>query len=410
MSNSQLIKLGDVVEINKKSISKEFSWTEIEYVDTASVIENRFESPIVLKLKDAPSRAKRLANVGDTIISTVRPIQRHYGFLKVVKPNTVYSTGFAIVSPTEKINPRYLYYYLSQERITLFLNNIAEGGATTFPAFKPHVLNDIEIKLPPLKEQKEIAEILSSLDDKIELNDKINQELENLAQTIFKRWFIDFEFPNENGNPYKSSGGEMVETGDKTIPYKWKEAKIDEIIEFNPTEKLSKGIEAPYLDMASLSTQGSYPEPPKPRKPSSGMKFRNGDTLLARITPCLENGKTAFIQCLKNNEVGWGSTEFIVMRMDDRWPKEFSYIIAKDQSFRNYAIQSMVGTSGRQRVQNEFLKQYSVIIPTDLRIVTHFGGIIKPLFQMIKQNSEENTELVALRDMLTKRFFKNESN
>src|SRR5690606_6698253 len=226
MTNWKEYKLGELVAVNERSIGRNFEFKTIEYIDTSSVTENKFDTPAYTTISEAPSRAKRLIANGDTIISTVRPIQKHYGFIKEAKGNQVVSTGFAVVTP-KRIEPRFLYYFLTQAEITEFLNTIAEGGTTTFPAFKADELKDLPINLPDYNTQTAIAEILSSLDDKIELNNKINQELENLAQTLFKQWFIDFEFPNEKGEPYKSSGGEMVDSELGEIPKGWEVGNLN---------------------------------------------------------------------------------------------------------------------------------------------------------------------------------------
>ena len=121
---------------------------------------------------------------------------------------------------------------------------------------------------------------------------------------------------------------------------------LDKVVAFNPRETIRKGTSAPYIDMASLPIEGCRPENPILRGFNSGSRFRNGDTLLARITPCLENGKTGYVQCLPEGEVGWGSTEFIVMRGMPPISPEYIYLMARDQSFRSHAILSMTGTSG----------------------------------------------------------------
>jgi type I restriction enzyme S subunit len=109
---------------------------------------------------------------------------------------------------------------------------LQSATGSTFPNVSREQLNGLKITAPDLPTQTAIAEILSSLDDKIELNNKINQELENLAQTLFKQWFIDFEFPNENGEPYKSSGGEMVESELGEIPKGWEIIQISDVLDF----------------------------------------------------------------------------------------------------------------------------------------------------------------------------------
>ena len=156
----------------------------------------------------------------------------------------VASTGFAVLTPKEdKVDPGYIYNYLIQDHITTYLHSIAESSTSTYPSIKPSVIGDLEVDLPPLEEQKAIAHILSTLDDKIEVNNQINKTLENMAQAIFKQWFVDFEFPNEDGEPYKPSGGEMVETELGMIPNGWEVVKLNSVVDICygknlPTKKL----------------------------------------------------------------------------------------------------------------------------------------------------------------------------
>nr|WP_199068801.1 hypothetical protein [Chromobacterium sp. ASV5] len=126
----------------------------------------------------------------------------------------------------------------------------------------------------------------------------------------------------------------------------------------------SKGTFAKYLDMASVGTSGHTIEKAIKRQLGSGARFVNGDTLLARIMPCLENGKTAFVDFLEDDETAWGSTEFIVMRPKSSLLPYHAYLLARLPAFREFAIQSMSGTSGRQRVQNDVLGRYMLTVPT----------------------------------------------
>jgi type I restriction enzyme S subunit len=125
----------------------------------------------------------------------------------------------------------------------------------------------------------------------------------------------------------------------------------------------------------------------------------NGDTLLARITPCLENGKTAFVDFLRPGEVGWGSTEFIVLRSKPPLPPEFGYCLARHPDFRQFAIQSMTGTSGRQRVQPVALALYQLAVPPE-PVAYAFGQIVQPLFAQAGHAHDESRTLAALRDAL----------
>jgi len=134
----------------------------------------------------------------------------------------------SITSIKEDYDPFFIYYSLKP--LKEYFHKIA--GGSTMPIINKSKFSQIEILVPPLKEQKAIAHILSTLDEKIELNNKINKTLEDIAQAIFKHWFVDFEFPNEDGEPYKSSGGEMVESELGMIPKGWEVKSLDQIADF----------------------------------------------------------------------------------------------------------------------------------------------------------------------------------
>jgi type I restriction enzyme S subunit len=159
--------------------------------------------------------------------------------------------------------------------------------------------------------------------------------------------------------------------------------------------------------MASLPTSGSSINQVQYREFNSGTKFRNGDTLLARITPCLENGKSAYVDCLNDDELAWGSTEFIVLRSKGTYPNPLGYLLARDPVFRSYAIRHMSGTSGRQRVQGEAIGRYPLAIAPE-NILLEFDRFCAPLFAKIKANHEQNQTLADLRDTLLPKLMSGE--
>lgn len=292
-----------------------------------------------------------------------------------------------------------------------------------------------------------VAGILSGFDRKIDLNRRINQTLEAMAQAIFKSWFVDFDpvkakiaaieqgqdplraamraisgktdaeldqMPREHHDQLAATAAlfpdamEDSELGE--IPKGWKVVPASELIEFNPKEPLRKGTVAPYLDMASLPTSGSWSEPPTPREFGSGMRFRNGDALLARITPCLENGKSAFVQNLPDETVGWGSTEFIVMRSKKPVPREYAYLLVRHAPFREHAIRSMTGTSGRQRAQVEAVEKFKITAPSENSTWLAFSGFVEPIFRVINAHAKSSQTLAELRDTLLPKLLSGELN
>lgn len=299
-----------------------------------------------------------------------------------------------LVCDKSKALPEYIYYFFkSPAGQSALLANTSQTGV---PAISRPVtsLKGIQLRLPPLEEQRAISETLSALDDRIDNLRQTNATLEAIAAALFKSRFVDF-----NGVP----PGDMQESELGLIPKRWCVVQLDHAFEVNPKRELRKGVVAPYLDMASLSTTGAVPSMPVMRGFSSGTKFINGDTLLARITPCLENGKTSFVNFLQQGQVGWGSTEFIVLRPKPPLPPFFGYLLARRGDFREHAIRAMSGTSGRQRVQISQLQNFKIAIP-DEATANAFADFIEPLQESLFANEEQATTLAALRDALLPRL------
>lgn len=328
------------------------------------------------------------------------------------KPFFVIDTAF-YVEPKEEMDLRWAYYCL----LTYDINSMDSGSA--IPSTSREDFYRLPVEVPPVVEQQAIACILGALDDKIELNRRMNQTLEAMARAIFKSWFVDFDpvrakvtgqqlfglathiadlFPHSFGD---SDLGE--------IPRGWKVYTLPEIFKINPFRQLSKGNIAPYLDMASMPTQGHAPASWIEREFGSGMKFINGDTLVARITPCLENGKTAYVDFLPDGAVGWGSTEYIVLRPRDPIPPVFAYLLARSNEFRTFAIQRMTGSSGRQRVPVDSLSQFMLAAPAiDSFIFDAFGRLVNTLFESVRSAVNQSRTLSALRDALLPKLISGE--
>ena len=281
------------------------------------------------------------------------------------------------------------------------------------------MIESFDVRAPTdIAEQHAIAHILGTLDDKIELNRRMNETLEAMARALFKSWFVDFEpvrakvegtearlppavsqlFPDSYDN---SAIGK--------VPLGWKVVGLSELIDVNPRRpSLRKGESAPYVPMSSMPRSGHTPSEVSGRSFGSGTRFINGDTLVARITPCLENGKTAYVDFLKEGQVGWGSTEYIVLRPKPILPSEFAYCLARSLGFRDFAIQSMTGTSGRQRVQPAALGQFLLPQPPE-QIGREFGRLIRPLIGRARVSANESRTLAELRDAILPRLVSGET-
>lgn len=192
-SNWKKCKLKDLVKINSSSVSKKDNLNHIVYLDTGNITMGKIEELAEFAYSEAPSRAKRKVKENSIVYSMVRPNQRHYGLIKNPTTNLIVSTGFAVLDAKEFADSKYIYYWLTQNHITDLLQGIAENSTSAYPAIRPIDLENLDISLPPLDEQKRISDILGSLDDKIELLQKQNKTLEDMAKAVFKSWFVDFD-------------------------------------------------------------------------------------------------------------------------------------------------------------------------------------------------------------------------
>lgn len=198
---------------------------------------------------------------------------------------------------------------------------------------------------------------------------------------------------------------ELQEGGERLgMKSEWTIKKLFEIADFNPHESLSKGTIAKKVGMDKLQPFCRDISSYEMEAFTGGTKFRNGDTIMARITPCLENGKTAKIDILEEGEIGFGSTEYIVFRAKKGVDEDFLYYLICSSMVREPAIKSMVGSSGRQRVQTDVVKNIDIAVPTyeEQRLI---GRIFRNIDDKIKINNQINKNLEQQADALYQTFF-----
>lgn len=271
-------------------------------------------------------------------------------------------------------NPRFIYY---------LLQTIPWQGYTTasaVPGVNRNHVNLCPVKIPDRATQDAIVEVLDSIVDKIALNNRLNDYLEQLCQSLFDR------FDNDENNLF---------------------VKVSDIADVNPRRTLKKGEEALCVEMADLSTTGAFPTDWRTKAYNGGVKFVNGDTILARITPCLENGKAGYINFLEQDEVAFGSTEYIVFTSKGELPSEFFYFLARNEDFISYATAHMNGSSGRQRVSGADVGNYEVRMPSEKQ-VSEFKEIAGKAMRVISASSIESRKLAQSRDALLPKLMSGE--
>lgn len=330
----------------------------------------------------ARSLSRSIAHRGDVIVT----ISGTIGQIAYIPEDSLYDEylcsqrQFRVSFDSSMVYVPYLVFYFhtfeGQNKILSFANQ------TGVPALSQPLKNfkKIRLCLPSLQEQRRIASIVETINDKIENNIKINDNLQQQAFSVF-----DNLIANAENNDYTVSDYAFL----------------------NPKRTLAKNQVARSIDMSQLSTSGAFPSGWEMKPFNGGMRFTNGDTLFARITPCLENGKTAFIDFLDDGEVAFGSTEYIVLAPKNDTPPEMLYCLARYPAFVDYAVKNMNGSSGRQRVSAETVGQYRLPL-FDKHSLVLFKEVVSPMFLMMRYNSLENMRLAELRDALLPKLMSGE--
>ena len=276
--------------------------------------------------------------------------------------------GIAALRARDGVDSRIVKYALDASLSDL----LAGVSGSVFPNLSRDQILRHRVPVPPRAEQQAIVEVLGALDDKIAANNALAATAEQLLRTEMDAvWLRSHD----------------------------RSSTLSDLVELNPKVAVPRTESAVYVDMKRLPESGWSVDGFDYCEPKGGARFRNGDTLLARITPCLENRKTGFVDQLPEGEIGVGSTEFIVLRARDGIAPPISFLLATATRFRDHAIQHMIGTSGRQRVAASDLASFELPTP-DPDWLTDFGSRAVAVFDLVASQNAENRTLAATRDAL----------
>ena len=411
MSGGKL-RLGEVVSINPDTLGSDWPFSYIKYIDISSVGEGPIvEPPRILHLDEAPSRAKRLVREGDTVLSTVRPSRRSMFFVKEPEPEWVVSTGFAVLRPCrEYIEPRYLYACVFDRGFTEFLVKREKGAA--YPAVLPEDIADAVIKLLPLPEQRAIAHILGTLDDKIELNRRMSETLEQMARALFKAWFVDFEpvrakmegrwrrgesLPGFPAHLYDLFPDRLVDSELGEIPEGWGVGTLGDVSTLNPEvwTQETRPTRINYVDLSNtkwgrIETVISYEATKAPSRAQRVLRL--GDTIVGTVRPA--NGSYAFI-----SQPGLtGSTGFAVLRPQRLDYAEFVYLAAT-MADNIETLAHLANGAAYPAVRPQLVAATPIVRPPD-KVLVRFSQTAGSMLEKIAQNERQSRTLAALRDTL----------
>lgn len=296
-----------------------------------------------------------------------------------------------------KCLPKYLLYTLMSEYVQLQIRRINQTGSIV-SNLNISSLRELKIPLHSFEEQRKIANILSAIDDKIQINNQINQELEAMAKTLYDYWFVQFDFPDQNGKPYKSSGGKMVYHPElkREIPEGWGVAKLDSLLKIG--KETTNPIKFPneefkYYSIPEFDTTGTYSLEHGESIKSNKFKVEKNDLLVSKLNPWFNR----VIYNLEENAIS--STEFIVWKTFNRYEKNFLYQVATGKEFIEYCTRFATGTSNsHKRVSPDIMIGFQ--IPFEKTYIQKFGETIDSIRTQVLQNNEQNQELTQLLDWL----------
>jgi type I restriction enzyme, S subunit len=412
MSEMKVIRLGDISEdvsygytesANEKPVGPKF--LRITDIRNGSIEWDKVPYCVI----NEKEYLKNKIEIGDIVIARTGATT---GITATIKNNVdavfaSYLIRFRINK--SMANPFFVGHVLKSQSWNDYVSSIVGGSAQ--PGANAKQFSDFSFKLPPLPTQTAIAEILSSLDDKIELNNKINQELESLAQTLFKQWFVDFEFPNENGEPYKSSGGEMVDSELGEIPKGWEVKTLADIsnitIGRTPPRQEHQWFSTDFNDYKWISIRdmgncGTYIySTSECLTEEAVIKFNVPviDTNTVILSFKLTVGRVSITteRMVSNEAIAHLNLKGTVI-----FP-EFLYLYLKQFNFDTLGSTSSIATA----VNSKSIKSIPLISPNQ-EVLIKFKELVLSIFSRINNLTFENRDLTNLRDTLLPKLISGE--
>ena len=373
-------KLSEICDINHSSLKATDGIGEILYLDTSNITENTIAKLQHFQRKNAPSRAQRKVQDKTIIFSTVRPNQNHFGIMNQPKDNLIVSSGFTTLDVKNKneFDANYVYLKLTQPIIVDYLQTLAQNSVSSYPSINPDDIGNLYFQFPSLQTQQKIATVLSTLDNKIALNHRINAKLEAMAKRLYDYWFVQFDFPNSEGNPYKSSGGKMVwnEVLKREIPEDWEVKRLGDYLKIGNGRDHSKLADGPYPVYGSGGVMRYVAE-----------FLHDGATVLFPRKGTLNN-------VMYRNEPLWTvDTMFYTSALI---PHSALFVF---YSAKMFDFERLNTGTGVPSMTSDIIKKLPIISP-DESILKQFDKTVSKVYNRIHHNEKEIKKLTDLRDRL----------
>lgn len=384
MSEWKEYKLGDVVQSISETYQFE-SGEKVVFLNTSDILDGHFLTDAKTEASTLPGQAKKRIRRGDILFSEIRPANRRFAMVNFDCDDYVVSTKLMVLRCKDKIDNRFLYLFLTSKDVLEYLQMVAEDRSGTFPQITFDIIANMDISLPPIEEQKRIAGVLSSLDDKIDLLNRENATLEALAETLFRHYFI------ENPDP------------------RWKEGKVSDVSfhckdSINPQKHSDKTFL--HYSIPAYDNGQSPTEEQGQNIQSNKYVVSQNCILFSKLNPHKDKRVWLMLDDVQPNAIC--STEFqIVKPQDDKWLYFLYGWLTYKENYDKIASGVSGTSSSHQRIEPNVIFDNDCPIVDDVN-VTKYNAQVKSLFKKIKTNQQQILSLSAQRDTLLPRLMSGE--
>ena len=401
------VTLGNCIEMNDATYSPKEQWPFVNYLDTGNITDNRIGKirHLVAGEDKIPSRARRKVQPGDMLYSKVRPNQRHFGIMKKVPENFLASTGFSVIRGKEGCaRTDFLYWFLAQDSVVEHLHTIAEHSTSAYPSIRPVDIERLTLNLPALPEQRAIARILGALDDKIELNRRMNKTLGGMMQALFESWFVGFDpvrakmerrdigLPRNIADLFPKL---LVKSELGYVPEGWSIGCISDIASCprRSTKPSELPHESPYIGLEHMPRQSvALTNWAQVGNTKSGkLKFYKGNILFGKLRPYFHKVGVAPLNGVCSTDI------MVIIPKKPQWAAFLLACISSTEVVA-YANQASTGTK-MPRTNWKAISDYRCCLPQE-QTVCAFQNLVQPILDRIIANIHDSRALALQRDAL----------
>jgi type I restriction enzyme S subunit len=400
--------------LDSVSITHKFDKDKLVFLNTSDVLEGKILINRYVAVDSLKGQAKKTIKNDDILFSEIRPKNKRYAYVNVDKPEDyVVSTKLMVLrNKTKDVLTRYVYYFLTYDGTLDYLQMRAENRIGSFPQITFDIVKILELNVPDLKTQQKIVDVIFSIDSKIELNNRINAELEAMSKTIYDYWFMQFDFPDQKGNPYKSSGGKMIWSKDleREVPAGWEVTELRKYLSSNRGVSYNgndiNGVGTPMINLNSFNINSTYkPEgiksfsgsysASKVLKPFDLVMCNTQQTALDPQKDII--GKSVLVPDIFESEIV-SSHHVTTINVKKDALKYYLNSLFNTEYFHRYISGYATGTN-ILGLNFEGVLSYRTAIPPD-DLLSKFQSVIVNVEKQKSETIKENQKLTELRDWL----------